>query len=73
MDYEALLPTAEDNTGPSWARSDWPFPANDDLTRALDAGDILISAPAKAAAKAAAAGASPDAIARAARAGCITS
>ncbi|MBC7506394.1 MAG: 2-oxoglutarate dehydrogenase E1 component, partial [Sandarakinorhabdus sp.] len=67
MDYEALLPTAEDSAGPSWARSDWPLPANDDLTRALDAGDILISAPAKAAAKAAAAGASPDAIARAAQ------
>jgi 2-oxoglutarate dehydrogenase E1 component len=67
MDYEALLPTAEDSAGPSWARIDWPLPANDDLTRALDAGDILISAPAKAAAKAAAAGASPEAIARAAQ------
>ena len=67
MDYEAVLPSAEDSAGPSWARSDWPLPANDDLTRALDAGDILISAPAKAAAKAAAAGASPDAIARAAQ------
>jgi len=67
MDYEALLPTAEDSAGPSWARSDWPLPANDDLTRALDAGDILITAPAKAAAKAAAGGASPEAIARAAQ------
>jgi 2-oxoglutarate dehydrogenase E1 component len=67
MDYEAQLPTAQDNAGPSWARSDWPLPASDDLTRALDARDILIAAPAKAAAKAAAAGASPDAIARAAQ------
>ena len=67
MDYEAELPTAADHAGPSWARSDWPLPANDDLTKALDAADILISAPAKAAAKAAAAGAGPDAIARAAQ------
>jgi 2-oxoglutarate dehydrogenase E1 component len=67
MDYEALLPSAEDNAGPSWARSDWPLPANDDLSRAFDPADILITAPAKAAAKAAAAGASPEAIARAAQ------
>ena len=67
MDYEALLPSAEDNAGPSWARSDWPLPANDDLSRAFDPADILIFAPAKAAAKAAAAGASPEAIARAAQ------
>ena len=67
MDYEPLLPSAEDNAGPSWARSDWPLPANDDLSRAFDPADILISAPAKAAAKAAAAGASPEAIARAAQ------
>ena len=67
MDYEALLPSAEDNAGPSWARSDWPLPANDELSRAFDPADILISAPAKAAAKAAAAGANPEAIARAAQ------
>ncbi|KAB7648356.1 2-oxoglutarate dehydrogenase E1 component [Polymorphobacter fuscus] len=67
MDYEAGLPTAEDSAGPSWARNDWPLPASDDLTRALDARDILITAPAKAAAKAAAAGASPEAIAQAAQ------
>ncbi|KPF60053.1 2-oxoglutarate dehydrogenase [alpha proteobacterium AAP81b] len=70
MDYEPLLPTAADHEGPSWARSDWPQPVADDLTRALDAADILISddkVAKKAVERAAAAGASPQAIAQAAR------
>ncbi len=68
MDFEAQLPTAEDAAGPSWARTDWPPIPADDLTRALDAGDMLVmAAPAKAAAKAAATGADPAAIARAAQ------
>ncbi|MFZ4690510.1 MAG: 2-oxoglutarate dehydrogenase E1 component, partial [Polymorphobacter sp.] len=71
MDYEALLPTAEDSQGPSWARADWPPLPGDALTRALDAADMVVEAPAKVAAKAVAqavaAGASPDAIARAAQ------
>ncbi len=71
MDYEALLPTAEDSVGPSWARSDWPLVPGDVLTRALDAADMIVETPAKVAAKAVekavAAGASPDAIARAAQ------
>ena len=69
MDFEALLPGVEDMSGPSWARTDWPLPSGDDLTRALDAADMVITAPGKVAGKAvaiaAAAGASPDAIARA--------
>ena len=71
MDYESLLPTAEDNAGPSWARSDWPPAPKDDLTTALDAASIIIDSPAKVAAKAVeiatAAGASPEAISRAAQ------
>ncbi len=69
MDFEPLLPTAADSEGPSWARSDWPAPAADDLTRALDAADILIrddKVAGKAVERAAAAGASPAAIAQAA-------
>ncbi len=42
MDYETLLPTAADASGPSWARSDWPLPAGDDLTRSLDAATIAL-------------------------------
>ncbi len=71
MDEQALLPTAEDRAGPSWARSDWPLPAADDLTRALDAADMLVEAPAKVAAKAMqvaqASGADPATVARAAQ------
>ncbi len=71
MDYEALLPTADDSVRPSWARSDWPLAASDDLTRALDAADMLVQAPAKVAAKAmqvaAAAGADSETVARAAQ------
>ena len=69
MDFEALLPGAEDVSAPSWARNDWPLAPGDDLTRALDAADMMLPAKVagKAAAVAAAAGASPDAIARAAQ------
>jgi 2-oxoglutarate dehydrogenase E1 component len=70
MDLEPLLPTAADSEGPSWARSDWPQPAADELTRALDATDILIrddKVAGKAVERAVAAGSSPDAIAQAAR------
>ncbi len=70
MDFEPLLPTAADQEGPSWARTDWPQPVADDLTRALDAADILIrddKVAGKAVERAVAAGASPDAIAQAAR------
>ena len=71
MDYEALLPTAEDRAGPSWARRDWPLAPGDDLSRALDASDMIITAPAKVAAKAmavtAAAGGDSAAIAQAAQ------
>jgi 2-oxoglutarate dehydrogenase E1 component len=71
MDYEALLPAAEANEGPSWARSDWPVMPADELTRALDAADMIVETPAKVAAKAVeravAAGATPEAIARAAQ------
>ena len=78
MDFETLLPTADDRAGPSWGRSDWPPVAVDDLTRALDAGDMVVT-PAKAAAKATvpatgaemrdfnASGADPAAVARAAQ------
>ena len=71
MDYEALLPTAADREGPSWARADWPLLPGDDLTRGLEASDIIITAPAKVAAKAmqavAAAGGDSEAVARAAQ------
>jgi 2-oxoglutarate dehydrogenase E1 component len=68
MDFEAQLPTAEDSMGPSWARADWPPLPSDDLTRGLDAGDMVITRTAsKAMAAASAAGASPEAIARAAQ------
>ena len=49
MDYKALLPTAEDSARPTWARSDWPPAPTDELTRALDAGDMVVVAPVKAA------------------------
>ena len=42
MDYEALLPTAEDSAGPSWARADWPLSASDELTLSLDASGITL-------------------------------
>ncbi|GGE05171.1 2-oxoglutarate dehydrogenase subunit E1 [Polymorphobacter glacialis] len=71
MDYEALLPTADDRAGPSWARNDWPLAPVDALTKGLDAADMIVEAPAKVAAKAVekavAAGATPDAIAQAAQ------
>ncbi len=71
MDYDTQLPSAEDSARPSWARQDWPPAPADDLTRALDAADMLVEAPAKVAAKAVAqavaAGAGPEAIARAAQ------
>ncbi len=69
MDYEALLPTADDSVGPSWSRSDWPLAPTDDLTRALDAADMQVipKLAAKAVAIAAAAGVDSDAIARAAQ------
>ena len=71
MDYESLLPTAEDRAGPSWARRDWPPAPKDELTRALDAAHIHIDGTAKVAAEAvqiaSSAGASPEAIARAAQ------
>ena len=51
MDYEALLPTAEDSARPTWSRSDWPPAPTDELTLALDAGDMLVTAPVKTAAK----------------------
>jgi 2-oxoglutarate dehydrogenase E1 component len=70
MDFETLLPTADDRAGPSWGRSDWPPVASDDLTRALDAGDMVVT-PGKVAAKAmavaTAAGADGAAVARAAQ------
>ena len=42
MDYEPLLPSAADDTGPSWSRADWPLAPVDDLTLALDAAAILL-------------------------------
>jgi 2-oxoglutarate dehydrogenase E1 component len=68
MDFETQLPTAEDSAGPSWARADWPPLPADELTRGLDAADMVITkAASKAMAAATAAGASPEAIARAAQ------
>ena len=71
MDFEALLPGADDMSAPSWARTDWPVTPGDDLTRALDAADMVVFTPGKVAGKAAAiaaeAGGSSDAIARAAQ------
>jgi 2-oxoglutarate dehydrogenase E1 component len=71
MEYEALLPTAADKAAPSWSRSDWPQVPADDMTRALDASDMFVEAPAKVAAKAMAAAtaatSSAEAIARAAQ------
>ncbi len=69
MDFEALLPTAEDSAGPTWARHDWPPIPTDDLTRALDAADMMVPAKvaAKAVAIAVAGGADAEAIARAAQ------
>ena len=70
MEFEALLPTADDRAGPSWGRNDWPTVASDDLTRALDAAEMLVT-PGKVAKKAVTAasapGADPEAIARAAQ------
>ena len=42
MDYEALLPSAEDSAGPSWGRSDWPVTVSDELTLSLDAASIAL-------------------------------
>lgn len=69
MADEPLLPTPADRQGPSWARSDWPPRPDDALTRGLDAADMLLPAraAARAAEKAAIAGAPPEDIARAAR------
>ena len=69
MSDEALLPTAADRAGPSWARSNWPPLPNDALTRALDAAEMLLPAKVagQATARAAASGASPAEIARAAQ------
>jgi 2-oxoglutarate dehydrogenase E1 component len=71
MESEALLPGPDDRRGPSWARPNWPLLPGDDLTRALDAADMFVETPAKTAAraaeKAAASGASPADIARAAQ------
>lgn len=69
MADEPLLPTQADRQGPSWARSDWPPRPDDALTRGLDAADMLMPAraAARAAEKAATAGATPEDIARAAR------
>ena len=70
MDFETLLPTADDRAGPSWGRNDWPPVAADDLTRALDAADMVVT-PGKVAAQAmavaTASGADAQAVARAAQ------
>ena len=42
MDYDGQLPGAEDFAGPSWARADWPPLPADELTKSLDAGDIIL-------------------------------
>jgi len=53
MDTLDELPGPEDFAGPSWARTDWPLRPTDDLTRALDAADMVIPPkPAKVAAPA---------------------
>jgi 2-oxoglutarate dehydrogenase E1 component len=71
MDGEALLPGPEDLAGPSWARRNWPVLPADEITRGLDAGHMVVDNPGRAAgraaANAAAAGASPEDIARAAQ------
>ncbi len=74
MDYEPLLPTAADDSGPSWGRADWPLAPADELTLALDAAGILLppkpgkgAKTAVAAAVAVAAPADADASARAAQ------
>ena len=79
MDFEPLLPTVEDAAGPSWARSDWPLPVSDEVTRSLDAAAIVLpqkaARPTPAEAKAVAAAlpvpsahaADPDAVTRAAQ------
>jgi 2-oxoglutarate dehydrogenase E1 component len=71
MDIEALLPGPEDRLGPSWARPNWPILPSDDVTRGLDAAGMFADNPAKTAARAAgnaaAAGASPEEVARAAQ------
>ncbi len=71
MDIEALLPGPEDRPGPSWARPNWPILPGDDLTRGLDAAGMFADNPAKVAARAAgvaaASGASPADVARAAQ------
>ena len=65
MDYEPLLPAAEDSVGPSWARADWPLTASDELTLSLDAGGIVL--PPKPARAAPAAVPDADAIRKAAK------
>ncbi len=40
--YFEGLETGVQNTGPSWARSDWPLRPNDDLTQGLDGSDMFI-------------------------------
>jgi 2-oxoglutarate dehydrogenase E1 component len=71
MESEALLPGPEDRPGPSWARTNWPVLPSDDLTRGLDAAGMFADSPAKVAARAAGAaaagGATPDEVARAAQ------
>jgi len=42
MDYDAELPGAEDISGPSWARLDWPLTATDDLTAGLDPAQMQL-------------------------------
>ena len=44
MDYDDAVPTAGDRVGPSWGRRDWPALPADDLTRALDAAGIDLTA-----------------------------
>jgi len=45
MDSLDDLPSAADFAGPSWARGDWPLVPHDDLTRALDAADMVVPPP----------------------------
>ena len=45
MDSLDDLPSAADFAGPSWARADWPLQPRDELTRALDAADMVVPPP----------------------------
>ena len=65
MDFEGLLPQADDVAGPSWARRDWPPVPADALTSALDAAGIAL--PPKAAKAAPVAAPDADAVRRAAQ------